>query len=122
MLEKKWAEPVVLGTTRSLFQDQISLSKDGSARTPTLMSHPSQEPTLRLPQGSREGASARQGVFVTYHALRLTPEYLWFLFISSEEIRKKETSEALSCLPEFKERQHFRGTVSLRNSRRRAEE
>lgn len=72
MLEKKWAEPVVLGTTPSLFQDQISLSKNGSARMPTLMSHPSQEP--RLPQGSREGASARQGVFVTYHALRLAPE------------------------------------------------
>lgn len=94
MLEKKWGEPVVLGTTRSLFQDQISLSKDGSARTPTLMSHPSQEPTLRLPQGSREGASARQGVFFTYHA----PEYLWFLFISSEEIRKKPQRPCLACL------------------------
>lgn len=72
MLEKTWAGPAVLGTTRSLFRDQISLSKDGSARTPTLMSHLSQEP--RLPQGSREGASAWQGVFVTYHALRLAPE------------------------------------------------
>lgn len=29
---------------------------------------------------------------------------------------KEETSEAMSCLPEFKERQHFRGTVSLRNN------
>lgn len=77
---------------------------------------------MRLPLGSREGASAGQGMFVTCHALRLTPEYLWFLFISLKEIRKKETSEAMSCLPEFKERQHFRDNMGLRNSRRMAKE
>lgn len=63
-----------------------------------------------------------QGVFVTCPALRLTPEYLWFLFISLKEIRKKETSEATSCLPEFKEWQCFRDNMGLRNSRRMAEE
>lgn len=77
---------------------------------------------MRLPLGSREGASAGQGVFVTRHALRLTPEYLRFLFISLKEIRKKKTSEATSCLPEFKEWQCFRDNMGLRNSRRMSEE
>lgn len=65
------------------------------------------------------------GMFVMHRALRLpAPEYLWFLFISPEENRKKKKNkaEAVSCLLEFKEQEPFRDNVGLRNSRRRAEE
>lgn len=92
---------------------------------PTVISSPvlpSQEPTLRRPQGSRTGASVGPGTFVTHQTLRLTLEYLWFLFISAEGKKKQETSEAISCLPEFKEWLHFRDNMGLRNSSRKAED
>lgn len=57
-------------------------------------------------------------MFVTHHTPRRAFEHLWFLFLSTEGKRKQETSEAVSCLPEFKERLHFRDNMGLRNSGR----
>lgn len=124
-MEENWAESIVLGTAQPLFQDQNSLSKDGSAGTPTITSPLASS----LPGANPEIATGKQGRClcragcVCYVQFTEThPESHWFLFISPEETRKKETSEVMSCLREFKEWQHFRGNMGLRNSRRRAEE
>lgn len=48
----------------------------------------------------QEIASMGLGMFVMHQALRLAPEYLWFLFISPEENRKKKKEQRpfLACL------------------------
>lgn len=105
-MEKKWADLIVLGTPLSRSQDRNSLSKDGSAGTPTVMS-----PLVPQIATGEQGRCLAGPVCVMHHALRLAPEYLWFLFVSPEEIRTKETSEAMFCLPVCKGWQHFRDSM-----------
>lgn len=97
---------IVLGTALSLPQDQNGLNKYDNARTPTVMS-----PLVSQIAKGKQGRCLWGAGCVCYHALRLPPEYFWFLSISPKEIRTEETSKVMSCLPEFKQWQHFLGTT-----------
>lgn len=73
--------------------------------------------------GSREGKSVEPSIGYTPCKKKLALDSLLFIFIPLEgETKKKETAKDIFFLPKFKEWQHFRDSVGLRNSRRKAEE